>query len=247
MFTYPLFNSFPTEIHALILEQCPPNDRTCLRLTCKYLYTLSPPKYPISLTYAPTPEILCCKPGVLHLFPSASPSTGIKHSFPIRECGFGIQTCHDRSLLYINQHRNTQHLPPLTKRKCRDNWSPHCPCFSRSGILYKQLQSWMPKGMKYCSSCSVFTKRRKSTHNLPQHPHRNNNNNSHIKSNLWTSHKGHGGYYRKIWKKWFNNSAWDAMEARMRGERKKNERYDLRRRYRPIVKDTRGMRCEGFV
>ncbi|CAD6439279.1 ff155b41-e4db-48c1-9513-e78d3684d457 [Sclerotinia trifoliorum] len=164
-----------------------------------------------------------------------------------------MQTCHDRSLTYINQQRLTQHLPPLTKRKCRDRSARHCPCFSRSGILYKQLQTWMPKDMKYCSSCSVFTKRRKSrgfrcTHNPPHphHPYRTTNN-SHLKSNLWTSHKGHGGYYKKLWKKWFNNSAWDAMEERMRGERKKNERYDLRRGYRPRVGDTRGMRCERFV
>lgn len=250
MFTFPLFNSFPAEIHALILEKCPPNDRICLRLTCKYLYTLSPQKSPIYLAYAPPPEILCCKPEVLRLFPSPSPT--IQHSFPIRKCGYGVQTCHDRSLAYINHQRLAQGLLPLTKRKCRDNWAPHCPCFSRSGILYKQLQTWMPNDMKYCSSCSVFTKRKKSkkfrcTHNLPhlRHPYRNRNR--HLKSNLWTSYKGRGGYYEKLWKKWFNNSAWNAMEERMRGERKVNERYDLRREYRPRVGDTRGMRCEGFV
>ncbi|EDN98375.1 predicted protein [Sclerotinia sclerotiorum 1980 UF-70] len=90
MFTFPLFNSFPAEIHALILEKCPPNDRICLRLTCKYLYTLSPQKSPIYLAYAPPPEILCCKPEVLRLFPSPSPT--IQHSFPIRKCGYGVQT-----------------------------------------------------------------------------------------------------------------------------------------------------------
>lgn len=30
---FPLFNSFPPEIHSLILSSCAPNDRTCLSLT----------------------------------------------------------------------------------------------------------------------------------------------------------------------------------------------------------------------
>lgn len=70
---------------------------------------------------------------------------------------------HDRSLTYMNILRAAENLPPLTRKKCRDNyWADHCECFSRSGMLHKQLQKWMPKNMKYCSECSVFTKRRKS-------------------------------------------------------------------------------------
>ncbi|KAF5875768.1 putative f-box domain-containing protein [Botrytis fragariae] len=249
MSTFTLFHSFPAEIHGLILEQCPPNDRTCLRLTCKYLYTLSPPKYPVSLDYSPTPEVFCSKPEVSHISPGVH-----KQRFPIRKCGLGAQLCHDRSLHYINILRAAENLPPLTRKKCRDHyWGDHCECFSRSKMLHKQLQKWMPKDMKYCSECSVFTKRRKSkkfrceysllcvyegqdidkvigTHGRKKQFSRN----SHITSNLWTNHKGRGGYYHKLWKKWFNNSAFDNMEARLRlGKRNSNSRYNLRKEYMP--------------
>ncbi|KAF7867118.1 uncharacterized protein EAF02_009904 [Botrytis sinoallii] len=189
MSTFALFNSFPPEIHSIILEQCPPNDRTCLRLTCKYLYTLSPPEYPVSLDYSPTPEVFCSKPEVSHI----SPGVHKPWRFPIRKCGLGAQLCHDRSLHYINILRAAENLPPLTRKKCQDHyWGDHCECFSRSKMLHKQLQKWMPKDMKYCG-----THGRKKQYNR----------NSHIKSNLWTNHKGRGGYYHKLWKKEENGSS----------------------------------------
>ncbi|KAF7909220.1 uncharacterized protein EAE98_012299 [Botrytis deweyae] len=232
MSTFPLFNSFPPEIHSIILEQCPPTDRTCLRLTCKYLYTLSPPEYPVSLDYSPTPEVFCSKPEVSHI----SPGVHKPWRFPIRKCGLGAQLCHDRSLHYINILRAAENLPPLTRKKCQDHyWGDHCECFSRSKMLHKQLQKWMPKDMKYCGECSVFTKRRKSKKFRCTHGRKKQyNRNSHIKSNLWTNHKGRGGYYHKLWKKWFNNSAFDNMEARLRlGKRDSNPRYNLRKEYMP--------------
>ncbi|TGO20282.1 hypothetical protein BPAE_0314g00040 [Botrytis paeoniae] len=198
MSTFPLFNSFPAEIHGLILEQCPPNDRTCLRLTW---------------------------------------STTMKNS-------------HDRSLHYMNILRAAENLPPLTRKKCRAQyWGDHCECFSRSKMLHKQLQKWMPKDMKYCSECSVFTKRKKSKKGRCTHGRKKRHNrNSHITSNLWTNHKGRGGYYHKLWKKWFNNSAFDNMEARLRlGKRNSNSRYNLRKEYMPRAKylDTTWSRHEG--
>ncbi|KAF7926034.1 uncharacterized protein EAE97_010334 [Botrytis byssoidea] len=156
--------------------------------------------------------------------------------FPIRQCGLGAQLCHDRSLHYMNILRAAENLPPLTRKKCQGQyWSNHCECFSRTKMLHKQLQPWMPQGVKYCSECRVFTKRRKSKKFRCTHGRKKQyNHNAHITSNLWTNHKGRGGYYHKLWKKWFNNSAFDKMEDRLRhGRRESNPRYNLRKEYMP--------------
>ncbi|KAJ5052289.1 uncharacterized protein L3040_002043 [Drepanopeziza brunnea f. sp. 'multigermtubi'] len=47
--SFPLFTLFPAEVQGLVMEQCPPNDRVCLSLTCKSLYNLSTLSKPIDL------------------------------------------------------------------------------------------------------------------------------------------------------------------------------------------------------
>lgn len=61
MDTFPLFNSFPPEIHSLILASCSENDRICLRLTwylptSSALQTPSHPTDPHPLANISTPS-----------------------------------------------------------------------------------------------------------------------------------------------------------------------------------------------
>ncbi|PSS25830.1 hypothetical protein M430DRAFT_33397 [Amorphotheca resinae ATCC 22711] len=229
MDTFPLFNSFPPEIHSLILASCSENDRICLRLTCKYLYTLSPTTRLISLTNTDDPEPLCFKsrPKDQHYEPSAQ-------HMSFARLGHRAE-CHRLCYEEMVKRRRARgwSAPPL--RGCRTSrWTAHCECFSRSAVLHRRLRTWVPKGLRYCSTCETFTERKawrkgRCNHGLPRWSI--NNYNCRRKGNFWTHRPRKGAFGQKLWKKWFNNNAMNSLEQRLSQpptERNGNKRYALR-------------------
>jgi len=235
MSTFSLFNSFPPEIHALILDACPKNDRVCLRLTCKYLYNISPQKDTISLDNIDSNERLCAG-GIIKTILT-------KRGGP--NCSLNYQLCHERYLSVVNSSRALDGKAPIQKPLCKQNrYNYHCRCCINGGKqkLYQRLRTWVPKGLNYCGECKMYTRRKKSHkgkcyHGSPKPNPRN-------QGSLWKHHPRRGGFHSKLWKKWFNNAAWNRLEKRLRSStpRKSNERYDLRT-LKPTDVNTIKMRC----
>ncbi|PQE29228.1 f-box domain-containing protein [Rutstroemia sp. NJR-2017a BBW] len=225
---YPLFNKFPSEIHAMILERCNPIDRVCMQLTwyfpssypfstrktnppsSKYLYNLLPrPSQPLSLSTSEAPIPICAK--------SQEP--------PYGKC-INRHGCHQSSLDVVNARRAEKGLWPLGKQKwCSTWWSlDHCFCFSNKStqVLHKQLRSWVPREWKFCSRCNRYTFRKRTKKYLCQHGFKAPSGPSmrayYERRTYWTHHRGKGAFGHKLWKKWFNNAAYDRMEMRLQGK-----------------------------
>ncbi|KAH8783762.1 hypothetical protein BGZ57DRAFT_885390 [Hyaloscypha finlandica] len=210
--SFPQFTSFPPEILSLILGSCPPNDLTCLRLTCKAMYNLSPSKEVVSLENTDIGP-LCGKDNSIPRWPH-------RHE------------CHKASYEAIcKRNAKLGRSTPEMKRKCRTGWSSnHCECYSRQMRLHRRIKSWMPSSLHYCGECEMFTKRKKQHngrcyHGLPKQRR--------YEGHYWTHTSRGGAFGRKIWKKWFNNRAMNRLEARLRqdreNQRKGSNRYSLRK------------------
>ncbi|EKD18616.1 hypothetical protein MBM_02858 [Drepanopeziza brunnea f. sp. 'multigermtubi' MB_m1] len=146
--SFPLFTLFPAEVQGLVMEQCPPNDRVCLSLTCKSLYNLSTLSKPIDLE---TTDMghgpLCC---------SHTDSDWTSRWQHRRDC---------HKLSYETICRRNESIGrriPEMKNTCRTRWaSNHCECFTRRMRLHLRLKGWMPRGLGYCGECGKFTKRKR--------------------------------------------------------------------------------------
>ncbi|KAM3077248.1 hypothetical protein ACMFMG_003287 [Clarireedia jacksonii] len=229
---FPLFNSFPPEIHAIILEQCSPIDRVCLQLTCKTLYNLIPrPDHPLSLSTSEEPMPIC----------SLAPD------LPNGKC-ISRYSCHRHSLDAVNAQRAKKGLWPMKRDYCSTPYhTDHCLCFSssRTAVLHKQLRSWIPREWKYCGTCDMYTFRKSWKKYQCEHGDKTRSGPSmrsyYERRTYWTHRRGHGAFGYKLWKKWFNNAAYDRMEARLQGVRKPNSRYNFRN-YKPRIVDSKEMR-----
>ena len=95
-------------------------------------------------------------------------------SSPHTRC-YNRQSCHKISYEVAIREAKDQgrRLPKSSFRKrnvavngtslCRSSWlSRHCECFSRRTTLYWRLRLWMPKGLRYCSRCAKFTRRKRN-------------------------------------------------------------------------------------
>jgi hypothetical protein len=260
---FSYFNSFPPEIQALVLSSCTSNDLICLRLTSKHFYNLLPePQCRISFENSNGPSLeatdndpLC---GKLDL------SNGWACRYQHRlECHK-----HSYATFFFRNMQEGKPTPPM-KPKCRTNWrSLHCECYTKRTKLHYRLAAWMPKGLRYCGTCRKFTKRK------AQHRGRCKLSNSPFtvcfssanlqtlsgyhgkpkvrisKPNYWTHTSRNGAFGRKIWKKWFNNQAWNRMERRLNNTsyygRAGTDRYEMRRIERKRV-DTKEARDNKSV
>ncbi|KAH8659198.1 hypothetical protein BGZ60DRAFT_414798 [Tricladium varicosporioides] len=216
---FPQFKSFPAEIHSLIMESCKPNDLICLRLTCKYLYNLSPDQSILPLSNNDSDPLCIHDPSDLTWKDTSSWSARYTHSIH----------CHALS------HAETLKLHPTisqTPGRCRTRYlasQGHCQCYLQRTKLHRRLRSWVPSKLKYCSTCDMFTKRKRGHkgrcyHGLPK-PRV-------YEGNYWTHRPRRGAFGRKLWKKWFNNAAMNKFEGRLRkgiAGRESNKRYELRR------------------
>jgi len=150
MQTFELFNSFPPEIHHMILNSCPPNDRTCLRLTCSYLYNLSPPKHPLPLSNE--------DPSPLNSPPCRTCPDALE-----QPCYIYRSRCHETHLEAANVERRKQCMREIESTKTckmRRMWRV-CECFKGKEMLYQRLRTWVPKGLNYCGTCRMWTRRKR--------------------------------------------------------------------------------------
>lgn len=73
--SFPQFASFPAEIQSMILESCPPNDQTCLRLTwyCPlHLLDFPSDSHKVKHSTTPFPPLQPASPKPLSLKPISS-------------------------------------------------------------------------------------------------------------------------------------------------------------------------------
>ena len=124
-------------------------------------------------------------------------------------------------------------------------------------MLYQRLRTWAPRGLNYCGTCRMWTKRKRghggrceyaffAASAIPEKLIANGKQGYHGSpkprniqrgGNLWTHRSRRGAFGYKLWKKWFNNAAFERMELRLRTDpeddqifkKRGNERYDLRR------------------
>lgn len=229
-FTFPLFNSFPLEIQSLILNSCSPNDRICLSLANKTLYSLADYKDVVSLRHI-----------------DGRPYCGVS----IMQASDNIwalryrhrQECHNLCWAESNKRREAEGLSPCPLKRCRTRryGVDHCECFSRKYKLHSRLRNWMPKSLNYCGQCNKFTKRKR------QHKGRCYHGQSKLRQyegNFWTHRSRGGAFGRKLWKKWFNSRAMNRLEGRLRDEnaaRSGTASYELRK-LKPKKVDTHEVR-----
>ncbi|TVY87317.1 hypothetical protein LAWI1_G006953, partial [Lachnellula willkommii] len=213
MATFPLFTSFPPEIHSMILSSCPPNDATCLALTwyfplsppipqtllttaSKNLYALSPSKRPICLSTNDNipPHCTLSMPDTIYF-----------------SRGNGYNWCHVSSYQAALTRTREAGLPaPRNRRTCTARrWTAthsHCECFEGTGELWWRLRGWMPEGLRYCGECGMFTVRKRGHRGVCYH---GNPKPRSYKGNLWTHRSRNGAFGPKLWKMWVNNAAMD--------------------------------------
>ncbi|KAH8597135.1 hypothetical protein B0O99DRAFT_618060 [Bisporella sp. PMI_857] len=186
MATFNFFNEFPPEIQFMIFQCCSPNDRTCLSLASKRLYALADHKGPISLET--TGEEYLCGSEIAAKDPKTFPTATLRHP----------AECHELSRAEYNRRREMEGLRPVMFKNCRNRWRRiHCECFTRTFKLHHRLRTWVPSGMRYCGTCSKFT-RRKKQHNWRCY-HGRPKQRRH-KPMYWSHTSVGGGCTRKTWK-----------------------------------------------